>query len=114
MKIFFASFSYGCRQGLIWGLANGLQEAAFLTLKENGRKENIIIYRDLVLGLNGKPFTIPGDSGALVFTGDDILAGMLYGGRHGANSNVGYIMRTDHLLEDIKERTDAKDIRFRQ
>ncbi|OQD91929.1 hypothetical protein PENSOL_c047G03164 [Penicillium solitum] len=107
-------WAYGCRQGLIWGLANGLQEAAFLTLKENGRKENIIIYRDLVLGLNGKPFTIPGDSGALVFTGDDILVGMLYGGRHGANSNVGYIMRTYHLLEDIKERTGAKDIRFRQ
>lgn len=82
--------------------------------RENGYTETIVIHRDVVLGLNGKPFANKGDSGTFVFTGDGILLGMMYGGRRGANSNVNYIMRTVDLLQDIKERTGAKDIRLRQ
>ncbi|KGO53834.1 hypothetical protein PEX2_023620 [Penicillium expansum] len=107
-------WAYGFRQGLTWGLTNGLQEPAFLMSRENGYTETIVIHRDVVLGLNGKPFANKGDSGTFVFTGDGILLGMMYGGRRGANSNVNYIMRTVDLLQDIKERTGAKDIRLRQ
>ncbi|CAI7595975.1 unnamed protein product [Penicillium glandicola] len=73
-----------------------------------------LVISDIVLGLDGESFANHGDSGAPVFTGDESLMGMLYGGQYGGNSNGGYIVPTKDLLEDIKERTGAKDIRLRQ
>lgn len=62
---------------LTWGLTNNLQEAVLGEVEEDGTTKRRLVICDVVLGLNGNNLANPGDSGALAFTGDDSLVGIL-------------------------------------
>lgn len=56
-----------------------------------------------------EPFSLPGDSGALVFTNNRRVVGMVFGGI--VNESVSYVSHVEDLFPDIKEWANGEDIR---
>jgi hypothetical protein len=91
------------------GRLSGLKSAQISTTNEYGEDYTVITKEVGVTGAKG-PFSLQGDSGALVFDRSLRVVGMIFSGN--LTENVSYITPCEDLVRDMKRVTGALDVRI--
>lgn len=106
---------HGYRSGTRIGVYNGLRVGNIQAEMKEGVITTVTTLEYSITGLNGEPFSVRGDSGAMVIckrktaTGtENVIIGMVFAGFE--KERITRFTRADFLLDDIKEMTKARDI----
>lgn len=76
----------------------------------NGEEIVQITYERTITGLGNMPFSLKGDSGALVFNEHGRVVGMVFGGIEGGMFS--YVTHITDFFVHMKEKTNAQDVRI--
>ncbi|KAJ5720925.1 uncharacterized protein N7483_008859 [Penicillium malachiteum] len=109
-------FMYGYRSGRGKGFCNGLRVAYIEAIMTDSGVETVHTFEYAITGLRSEPFSISGDSGAMIGCNtktttheEEVLIGMVFAGCQ--KESMTYITRADHLLNDIMQVTKARNFR---
>lgn len=104
-------YKCGRATGYTSGIYGGLKEARFAKTVVHGKVVEQPTREHVLMGHgHGEPFSRPGDSGALVFTIDGVVVGMIIAGHKFLD--ITYVTPIDDLIEDIKSATGATNARI--
>lgn len=102
-------YKLGRTTGWTQGRYSSLESAHLETVNSDGNQQMETTMEHLVMGVEGEPFSMDGDSGAFVFDRALALVGMLFSSH--SSKKVSYMTSCKDLFADIKEITGATDIR---
>lgn len=109
-------FIHGQRSGYCKGIKSPADAAKLDYEIVDGTEVPSNTYEHVIFPQRGIIFAERGDSGALVFTEDHVVVGMVIGGSTAANAfkpAPSFFTRIEDLIADIKLITKATDVRLK-
>ncbi|KAJ5095992.1 hypothetical protein NUU61_005348 [Penicillium alfredii] len=104
-------FMKGYRSGKSEGVFNGLRVARIATvLNDKDEEVKVPTLEHQIMGIEGKPFALRGDSGSFVFTRGGGVLGLMFGGLE--FDHIAYFTHVEDLFNDIRAVTGATEVRF--
>lgn len=105
-----AVYKAGRSTGYTKGTYSDLESAHVATVIKDGKEVIKVTKEHCITGDNGKYFSLPGDSGSLVFNRRGEVLGLLFAGSE--QRPISYFTHVTNLFADIKKVTCATDVRI--